>query len=172
MSWIHKTSMFAKSMGVLSAVSYVFGEMDTSPSGILIDKVSGATTYTQCVATGERKPVPFRLTPSIVAAFGTCGVGGPFKQALTNSLEMTRKRAASLANILQFVVCKEPYEPRTIPKEYARFGSCERADGGIDEFYGRIIGKGTVGTHVQELISAATSMENMAKMPGRWMPWL
>jgi hypothetical protein len=173
MTYLRRTSNFARSMGHLSWISYLFGSMDTSLLAILIDKTTGSVTCSRFRITGARQPVPFRLTRMIVAAFGTCGVEGPFRTALTAGLKRIRRKARALASVLQFAVGKETYEPREIPKRYGEpFLEQEREDGEIDEVYERLVGEGMeLERHVDALVEQARSPENLAEMPTSWLPW-
>ena len=173
MTWIQRTSTFARSMDVLSAMSYIFGSFDTSLGALLFDKATGAATYMSFTLSGKAYPVPFRLTQMIVEALGTCGVDGPFAESLSDTLRCTRKNARPLANILQLAICNEPYEPSVIPNKYLTpFLQPEKEPQEIDEFYERIDYDGPVKQHVQMLIDKARSPELMAQMPARWMPWM
>ena len=92
MTWLQRTSTFSQSIGALSALSYIFGDVNASPSDILFEKTTGATTFTAFSCTGKTQIVPFRLTPMMISAFGACGVEGPFKLALTQYLDSIRSQ--------------------------------------------------------------------------------
>ena len=177
MSWLQRTSTFAQSIGALSALSFIFGNVNGSPSDILFEKTTGATTFTAFSCTGKAQVVPFRLTPMLVAALGTCGVNGPFKLALSSYLESIRNRRRGLASTLQFVLEKQPFEKSFLPKEYISKYLSEDADNemyndDIDMLYGRITGDGKpLDEEISMLISKSQSLENLAKMPGAWVPW-
>ncbi|OHT04992.1 hypothetical protein TRFO_27375 [Tritrichomonas foetus] len=126
MAWIQRTSMFAKSYGVLSAVSYIVGNVDTSPSAILFDKVSGAVTYTQFTVSGEALPIPFRLTKMIVGALGSSGVNGQFRLALESSIKRTRRFKSLIAPCLQFFVGEAPFDPIIVPQKYNKIYAIDK----------------------------------------------
>lgn len=173
MTWIQRTSTFARSMGVLSAMSYIFGLFDTSLGAILFDKATGAATYTNFTLSGKAHSVPFRMTQMIVEALGTCGVDGPFAETLSDTLHCTRKNAGPLANILQLAICNDPYEPSVVPDKYlSPFLTVTEERGEIDEVYDRIDFDGAVNERVRTLIDKARSPECMAQMPARWMAWM
>lgn len=175
MGYLHRVSMFSQTLGALSAVSYLFGSVDTSPDGILIDKSSGAVTYTKFIAAGQCQAVPFRLTKMIEFSFGTCGVSGPFIKNLSAVLKEVRKKANSLAPCLQFTICQPPFNQSCIPKKfierYSGSQSSEKNDP-LDLFYERIACDETPhDKNIQQLIEAASSIDNIIQMPADWYPW-
>jgi phosphatidylinositol kinase/protein kinase (PI-3 family) len=172
MSWIHRSSTFANSVGVLAMISYVFGFVDTTLSGILIDKETGSLNYSRFTIGGRVSPVPFRLTRVIVAALGIAGVDGPFMTNMTAGLNCMRKHAKALALVLPMFFHKEPYDSPRLPRQYMEpFVRVSDVGDEIDEFYQRIIGEGDLGAETRALIEKATSKDNMAEMPGSWLPW-
>ncbi|KAH0788816.1 PIKK family atypical protein kinase [Histomonas meleagridis] len=162
--------MFTKTYGIISMFSYVLGNVDTSPNGILIDKVTGATTYTTFKVNGNSLPIPFRITSMIVNMFGNSGINGPFKGELNKCLKIIRKNAIAFATCIQFVISEAPFDQPLLPNQflnkYLRGGKQERE---IEMFYARIAGE--KGEELENLIKKATSIENMAQMPMRWCAW-
>jgi serine/threonine-protein kinase ATR len=168
LSWIQRSSTFARSMGLLAGISYVFGSVDTSLSGILFEKSSGATNYARFKITGEVSPVPFRLTHMIVSALGTAGVSGPFLASLTSSLKCMRKNCRSIATILQVFICNTPWESARLPRQYCEpFVKNDVKSEEIDLLYGRIAGE----EESDRLIEKARSLDNIAAMPAWWRAW-
>ena len=116
--YINKTTMFAKTMGTMAAVSYIIGGADNSPRGILIDKTTGEVAYANFRVTGLNQNVPFRLTRMINYAFGPCGVRGPFMTSLIKALKGIRKYSNALATCIQFALGDPPFDPNKLPRQY------------------------------------------------------
>jgi hypothetical protein len=172
MSWIHRTSNFAKSSGVLAGVSYLIGDMDTSLTAILFEKNSGCVSYSRFTVTGPAPRVPFRLTRAIISAFGMCGVRGPFQTGLAGMLKVVRKRAPAIGPFLQFAACRGPYEPGVVPKSYCSpFVEDDRENQDIDLVYDRIRGSGDIDEQVASLIASAQLPTNLILMPPPWLAW-
>lgn len=172
-SWLQRTSMFASTHGALSVLSYIFGSVNTSPSDILFEKYSGATTFTAFRATGESQKVPFRLTPMFKTALGTCGVNGPFRHTFLKYLRAIRHNKNGIAPILQFVLGKAPFSEVCLPRSYiAKFGREVPLNTDIEAFHSRISGKDQeLGKEVDELIESAMDVKKLAEMPPSWIPW-
>ncbi|EAY09805.1 PIKK family atypical protein kinase [Trichomonas vaginalis G3] len=172
-SWLNRVSTFSASTGALSVLSYLFGSVNSGPSDILFEKSTGATTFTAFRVTGESQKVPFRLTPMFESALGTCGVNGPFRVSMMKYLKSIRHNANSLSPILQFVLGKTPFADPCLSKSYVgKYGAETHLNQDIELLNERIVGTGKdLDTEVDDLIKAATDMNNIAEMPSQWIPW-
>jgi hypothetical protein len=160
-SWIARSSAFARSMGSLSALAWVIGGVDTSPSGLLIDRTHGTVTSAKFFVLPQEQIVPFRLTPMVVAAFGSPGVDGTFRVALRNAIRPIRKWAMSLAPFLQFAVGDIG--------AWAGMPSIVDPENDMDLLYGRIAGKmEDLDKDVAALIQKASDHKNYTRMPPQW----
>ncbi|OHT01465.1 FATC domain containing protein [Tritrichomonas foetus] len=177
--YINKTTMFAKTMGTLAAVSYLIGSADNTPKGILIDKTTGEVTFTNFCVSGSSQPVPFRLTRMIVSAFGPYGVNGPYKDSLEKALKGVRKYSHAIASCSQLAIGNAPFDPAILPIQYTkRFinkGNNEEDSqkmSEIDQFYSRFDGYGKdLKTEIEILIEKASSIENLSNMPAQFYAW-
>ena len=150
--------------------SYILGNIESSPKGILINKTTGIATYTNFLVKGSSHPVPFRLTPLIISSFGTSGVKGPFYTELGRALKIIRKNSIGLAVCLQFAISDSPFEPSLIPNQfYAKFTGKEKEKSEIDEVYERI--QNDKDNKIDNLIINAHSIINLAQMPKSWRAW-
>jgi len=94
-----RTRRFTYSCATSSAVGYILGLGDRHPDNILLDDSSGEVIHIDmgiCFGLGQglRVPelVPFRLTPSLVRAFGFAGLEGPFAHSLFNNLKLFNQK--------------------------------------------------------------------------------
>jgi phosphatidylinositol kinase/protein kinase (PI-3 family) len=159
-------------MGVLAAISYIFGSADTSLSGILFEKATGAVNYSRFKVTGRVDPVPFRLTRMISCALGTAGVSGPFLTSLVECLKCMRRNKWGFGSVLEFFLGEEHDRTFQVPKQYLEpFVKQNKENGEMEAVYERIMGEEDIHKHCLRLIDEATSVDNIAKMPGWWCPW-
>ena len=174
-AWAHRTSEFASSLGALSAVCYIVGTVNHTPSNFLIDKTTGAVTFSTFSGVKPNQPVPFRLTPMIEKALGRYGVQGPFSRSFSLSMKEIRKRARALAPFLQFTTGAPPFSPPQVPSKLLQgFGIdvVESVSDELNEIYQRILGMDmSPEDELNELVGRARSLENIAQMPGEWYPW-
>jgi phosphatidylinositol kinase/protein kinase (PI-3 family) len=148
-------------MGSLAALAYVIGGVDTSPQGLLIDRTHGTVTSARFLVIPNEMPVPFRLTPMVVAAFGTAGVAGPFGVALTEAMRTIRKWSLAIAPFVQFAM-----------GPIGAWGGIPPSgdpDDDADRVYGRIAGKTqSLEKDIAELITRASDRRNYSQMPEQW----
>jgi hypothetical protein len=165
-SWMQRTTNFSKSMGSLAAVAYLIEGVKLTPSGMLMDRTTGAVTSTKFIVLANvDPPVPFRLTRMIEAAFGRCGVNGPFRASLTASLMRMQKYAKALAPVVQFGLL----QPMSA---FAQLPPNEESNNEIDVLYRRIEGRrDDVNGWVQGLIDRARSPDQWLEMPMNWKAW-
>jgi hypothetical protein len=165
-SWIQRTTNFSKSMGSLAAVAYLIEGVKLTPSGILIDRTTGSVTSTKFIVLANvNPPVPFRLTRMIEAAFGRCGVNGPFRASLTASLTQMQKHAKALAPVVQFGLLQPMSTFAPLPPN-------EGSNDEIDVLYRRIEAKREdMNGWVQDLIDKARNPDHWLEMPMNWKAW-
>jgi len=176
-AWAYRTSHFASSLGAMSVVAFFIGTVDSSPSQILIDKISGSVTFNSFAGVDPTQPIPFRLTPMILNTLGRYQTKGPFMNSFTQSMKEIRKRATAIAPFLQFTCSKPPFETPMIPTVFLK-GLGVSIDQNapvseIDELYTRICGTNSfpLETEINLLIESAKDVDNQAKMPVLWYPW-
>lgn len=171
--YLQRTSRFSSTMGFLAGVSYIMGDVSSTPHDILYNKTTGAATYTNINCSGKSKLVPFRLTPMIVSSFGTTGVKGPYFTSFSETLNSIKKQRLSLAASIQFALGKEPYNQLQLPTHYTHPDKkIEPGESEIDDFYDRITCQfGDVKQRCDLLIKNASSLENLASMPAEFIPW-
>ncbi|OHT04600.1 PIKK family atypical protein kinase [Tritrichomonas foetus] len=176
-SWAHKTSLFSFSLGALSAVAYIIGTVNQSPQQILIDKTTGAVTFSRFSGMEPKQAVPFRLTPMIENALGRYGVSGPFSKSFSLCLKEISRRARAFAPFLQFTTENKPFEKPVVPNNFlSTFGiNVESRDPNeLDGLYTRIASpteNSTIEQALAELVKNAKSVKNIALMPMEWYPW-
>ncbi len=176
-SWAHRTSQFSLSLGLLSAVSYITGTVDSSPKNILIDKTNGSVTFLKFSGVRPKQPIPFRLTPMLENALGRYGIEGPFSKSFVSAMKLIRKSALPLAPSLQFTCCDAPFDTPQLPMNFLKsFGVSveEKASNQLDDLYNRIEGPDKYNNFEKELshlISIARDINNIALMPSKWYPW-
>lgn len=172
MRWAERQSMFARTLGIISALCFIGGGMDTSLNDILFDKASGALDYSSFTISQTMQPVPFRLTAMMQRVLGTAGVNGLFRESLTSTLEDIRSYKRGLAPCLQFAVLTPPFEKYFVPTIYIQnFTSSFEASPEVDNVYPRIKGDGDIEKEVDKLINDAMNVDNLSKMPLTWIPW-
>ena len=102
------TQTFIRSVAVMSMIGYVLGLGDRHLDNILLDLSSGEVIhvdYNICFEKGKllRVPerVPFRLTNSILGAFGLTGIEGSFRLTCEHVLSILRREKDTLLLLLE-----------------------------------------------------------------------
>ena len=195
-AYIKKTAMFARTMGMFCALSYIIGGVDNSPRGILIDKTTGEVTYTSFIVVAHEQPdpqmnlqcatqdiphghgqiLPFRLTKMVVGAFGPYGTHGPFKISFEKTFRAIIKFKNSLALCSQLVIGEPPFEEMKFPHNYlAKFQNEKQIkEDEIDKFYSRFDKTSNeIDKEIDKLIEKATNIENVSHDHfENYYPWL
>jgi hypothetical protein len=98
MDYYLRTREFIRSCAAISMVGYVIGLGDRHPDNILLDSKTGRVThidYNICFEIGQRlsiaERVPFRLTQSMIHAFGFAGLEGGFKRSCERVLNLMKE---------------------------------------------------------------------------------
>ncbi|EAY23012.1 PIKK family atypical protein kinase [Trichomonas vaginalis G3] len=183
-AWAYRTSHFSSSLGAMSALAFMLGSVDHSPQQFLIDKITGNVTFSSFAGGSRKQSVPFRLTPQLSNALGRCQYSGPFSSYFTQTMKDIRKRAISLAPVLQFFIADPPFTKPKIPHSFMKQLGVEipveenqtqeekEIDEEINDIYARLVGTDvSLETELQQLIESATDINNIAKMPPSWYPW-
>lgn len=109
--WWRKTRTFAASVAVMSVCGYILGLGDRHLGNILANFQSGEIMhidYNICFDRGLRLPVPeivpFRLTQTMVHAFGPTGVHGIFRESCRRVAKVLRKQSGTLVSLLSSFV--------------------------------------------------------------------
>uniref|UniRef100_A0A6G1SKG8 non-specific serine/threonine protein kinase n=1 Tax=Aceria tosichella TaxID=561515 RepID=A0A6G1SKG8_9ACAR len=98
MGYYLRTREFIRSCAAISMVGYVIGLGDRHPDNILLNSKTGHVThidYNICFEVGHRlsvaERVPFRLTQSMIHAFGFAGLEGGFKRSCERILDLMKE---------------------------------------------------------------------------------
>jgi hypothetical protein len=171
-AWIKRTNNLQRSWGALSALCYVMQGIDTSPRSILMNRTDGKVTVNRIMCRGHNHEdrVPLRLTHGTIRAFGRAGKNGAFMVEMKRSLRCFRKRALTLSGCVQYAVGEAPFDPVMIPRQYCAKYVKDAAggwSGDVDMVYKRIADE----FDVEGLVDQALAVDNIAKMPAKWMPW-
>lgn len=158
----------------MSLISYFLGSADHSPDSFLIDKSSGAVTFKTFCANDCLQPVPFRMTPMVFNALGQIHTKGSFQQGFLRSLKEIRNKSRSIAPLIQFATSDPPFTSKDLPSSFLASISLSSSssDSNLDLCYKRLVGNQTSeASEMEQLITQARSVENIAKMPLSWFPW-
>ena len=105
--WHSKTSVYSRSLAVMSIVGYVLGLGDRHLDNILLDFTTGQVThidYSVCFERGQHlripETVPFRLTQNLEKALGAASVHGAYKVTCERTMEVIRNRREVLLTTL------------------------------------------------------------------------
>uniref|UniRef100_M4B888 non-specific serine/threonine protein kinase n=1 Tax=Hyaloperonospora arabidopsidis (strain Emoy2) TaxID=559515 RepID=M4B888_HYAAE len=109
--WYHRRLAYVQSAAVSSIVGYILGIGDRHSQNILIHEETGelvhidfGVVFDQGMALYTPETVPFRLTRDMVDGMGIAGVDGVFSRCCEVTLQLLRKKSASLVTILEVFV--------------------------------------------------------------------
>ena len=171
--YLQRTSKFSSTMGLLAGISYIMGDISSTPHDILYNKTTGSVTYVNINCSSKSKLVPFRLTPMIISSLGIAGVNGPYFLSFFKTLSSIKKQGPSLASSIQFVLGNKSYTNMQLPTHYMHPDKeTNQGESEIDDFYDRITCHSSdVDECCNTLIRNASSLKNLASMPAEFMPW-
>ncbi|CAI5740555.1 unnamed protein product [Peronospora destructor] len=109
--WYHRRLAYVRSTAVTSIVGYILGIGDRHSQNILIHEETGelvhidfGVVFDQGMALYTPETVPFRLTRDMVDGMGISGVDGVFSRCCEVTLQLLRKKSASVVTILEVFV--------------------------------------------------------------------
>lgn len=109
--WYHRRLAYVQSAAVTSIVGYILGIGDRHSQNILIHEETGelvhidfGVVFDQGMALYTPETVPFRLTRDMVDGMGISGVDGVFSRCCEVTLQLLRKKSASVVTILEVFV--------------------------------------------------------------------
>ncbi|KAE9007961.1 Serine-protein kinase [Phytophthora fragariae] len=109
--WYHRRLAYVQSTAVTSIVGYILGIGDRHSQNILIHEGTGelvhidfGVVFDQGMALYTPETVPFRLTRDMVDGMGVSGVDGVFSRCCEVTLQLLRKKSASVVTILEVFV--------------------------------------------------------------------
>lgn len=109
--WYQRRLSYVQSAAVTSIVGYILGIGDRHSQNILIHEKTGelvhidfGVVFDQGMALYTPETVPFRLTRDMVDGMGISGVDGVFSRCCEVTLQLLRKKSASVVTILEVFV--------------------------------------------------------------------
>ncbi|CAH0515203.1 unnamed protein product [Peronospora belbahrii] len=109
--WYYRRLAYVQSAAVTSIVGYILGIGDRHSQNILIHEETGelvhidfGVVFDQGMALYTPETVPFRLTRDMVDGMGISGVDGVFSRCCEVTLQLLRKKSASVVTILEVFV--------------------------------------------------------------------
>ena len=179
--WFNAISTYTRSTAVWSMVGYIVGLGDRHTENILFNYETGAAVHVDfCCMFDKAKTlavpecVPFRLTQNIVAGMGALGVDAAFSTSCCLIMSALREKAAKIVTMLQTFVQDPLLEWKKMTKDCEEIAAkqtlkeVERRLLGFSEDRSKIH---STEYFVKDLISKATSSDNLAKMWYGWQPY-
>ncbi|KAG3254236.1 Serine-protein kinase [Phytophthora idaei] len=109
--WYRRRLAYVQSAAATSIVGYILGIGDRHSQNILIHEETGelvhidfGVVFDQGMALYTPETVPFRLTRDMVDGMGVSGVDGVFSRCCEVTLQLLRKKSASVVTILEVFV--------------------------------------------------------------------
>ncbi|KAJ0400209.1 hypothetical protein P43SY_009526 [Pythium insidiosum] len=109
--WYRRRLAFVQSAAVTSIVGYILGIGDRHSQNILIHEetaelvhIDFGVVFDQGMALFTPETVPFRLTRDMVDGMGVSGCEGVFTRCCEATLQLLRKKSASVVTILEVFV--------------------------------------------------------------------
>ncbi|DBA02805.1 TPA: hypothetical protein N0F65_006595 [Lagenidium giganteum] len=109
--WYQRRLAYIQSVAVTSIVGYILGIGDRHSQNILIHEetaelvhIDFGVVFDQGMALFTPETVPFRLTRDLVDGMGVSGVDGVFTRCCEATLQLLRKKSASVVTILEVFV--------------------------------------------------------------------
>uniref|UniRef100_K3WAJ2 non-specific serine/threonine protein kinase n=1 Tax=Globisporangium ultimum (strain ATCC 200006 / CBS 805.95 / DAOM BR144) TaxID=431595 RepID=K3WAJ2_GLOUD len=109
--WYQRRLAYVKSAAVTSIVGYILGIGDRHSQNILVHEetaelvhIDFGVVFDQGMALFTPETVPFRLTRDLVDGMGVSGCDGVFTRCCEATLQLLRKKSASVVTILEVFV--------------------------------------------------------------------
>ncbi|KAG5354566.1 Serine/threonine-protein kinase TEL1 [Yarrowia sp. B02] len=176
-SWFRARTNYVRSAAASSMLGYILGIGDRHCNNIMIDYKTGQLVHIDLGISFDQgknltvpEKVPFRLTRDMVDAMGSVGVDGPFRRCCELSLELFRQQHENILSILNVLTYDPLYSWTMSPKKKRVEENVTAAIclSGVEEKLSTRLSTEAV---VRELISEATSVENLAVIFHGWTPF-
>ncbi|KAL7693861.1 putative serine/threonine-protein kinase ATM [Plasmopara halstedii] len=109
--WYRRRLAYVQSAAVTSIIGYILGIGDRHSQNILVHEETGelvhidfGVVFDQGMALFTPETVPFRLTRDMVDGMGISGVDGVYSRCCEVTLQLLRKKSASVVTILEVFV--------------------------------------------------------------------
>ncbi|KAL4085673.1 hypothetical protein PRIC1_015009 [Phytophthora ramorum] len=158
--WYHRRLAYVQSTAVTSIVGYILGIGDRHSQNILIHEETGelvhidfGVVFDQGMALYTPETVPFRLTRDMVDGMGISGVDGVFSRCCEVTLQLLRKKSASVVTILEVFVHDPLYRWTLSPLKALRI-----QEGGRDGTKSTVAARSSSRSNSSDAISRIGSM--------------
>jgi FKBP12-rapamycin complex-associated protein len=187
--WLARKKNYIASLAATTIAGYVIGLGDRHPSNIMVSLPTGKLVHIDFTDIMEKlqdrsrwpERVPCRLTPAFLRPLDVLRSEGEFRTLCVVLLEALRDRADQVVELLSVFIEDPLSSTETLSegidqwKERVRIikGKLAGIDGRLNSS-GQNADQSTgmeVGTHVDELIRAATNREALKMMWIGWRPW-
>jgi len=186
--WFEARLAFSRSCAVMSMIGFTLGLGDRHLENILINNESGSLMHVDFACLFDHgknlmtpEQVPFRLTQNLLHSMGVCAADGFFRRVSELSLEQVRNHKHTLLNVLS-TMRHDPlvdWIKRNDREDASGMRDSEEAEKELNKIDLKL--RGILQEHgpnvlsvqgqVQQLISDATNINNLARMYIWWMPW-
>lgn len=157
--WMERRTMYISSLAIKCITGYIFGIGDRKLSNIMMElatsKVYNAIYY-PCFVPSK---VPFRLSRVMANALDTAGVSGALEREMKDCLDAICREKERLLRAI---------EPSVRDENLRWANKCEQA---LEFVSKRLEINQSSLEVVKDLISVASSDENLSMMPAEWNPW-
>ncbi|GAB9466866.1 Phosphatidylinositol kinase [Globisporangium polare] len=160
--WFRRRHAYVQSAAVTSIVGYILGIGDRHSQNILVHEetaelvhIDFGVVFDQGMALFTPETVPFRLTRDIVDGMGVSGCEGVFTRCCEATLQLLRKKSASVVTILEVFVHDPLYRWTLSPLKALRIQEGEEK-GGTKSSSVSQRGKSSSGSHVDESDATGT----------------
>lgn len=169
--WFRRRHAYVQSAAVTSIVGYILGIGDRHSQNILVHEetaelvhIDFGVVFDQGMALFTPETVPFRLTRDIVDGMGVSGCEGVFTRCCEATLQLLRKKSASVVTILEVFVHDPLYRWTLSPLKALRIQEGEEKGGTKSSISQRGGKSSSGGSHVDE--SDATGMGTTSNADG------
>ncbi|RLN54888.1 hypothetical protein BBJ28_00002916 [Nothophytophthora sp. Chile5] len=165
--WYSRRLAYVQSVAVTSIVGYILGIGDRHSQNILIHEDTGelvhidfGVVFDQGMALFTPETVPFRLTRDMVDGMGVSGVDGVFSRCCEATLQLLRKKSASVVTILEVFVHDPLYRWTLSPLKALRIQEGEQDGGSAVSSRKRRVSRGS------GIVDESSSMDDTQPMEG------
>ncbi|RLN97089.1 hypothetical protein BBJ28_00003320 [Nothophytophthora sp. Chile5] len=165
--WYSRRLAYVQSVAVTSIVGYILGIGDRHSQNILIHEDTGelvhidfGVVFDQGMALFTPETVPFRLTRDMVDGMGVSGVDGVFSRCCEATLQLLRKKSASVVTILEVFVHDPLYRWTLSPLKALRIQEGEQDGGSAVSSRKRRVSRGS------GIVDESSSMDDTQPVEG------
>lgn len=162
--WYHRRLAYVRSAAVTSIVGYILGIGDRHSQNILVHEetaelvhIDFGVVFDQGMALFTPETVPFRLTRDLVDGMGVSGCEGVFTRCCEATLQLLRKKSASVVTILEVFVHDPLYRWTLSPLKALKIQEEKEGGGGVSTHPGFAAHTSGVHSVTESSISDATS---------------